>query len=157
LEAVFRQHSGYVAAVAFRILGRREDVDDVVQDVFMSAMKRLETLKTPEALRSWLATITVRCSGRRLRVRRVRRFLGLDGNVPYDDVAGVQASPEDRLFLAQVYSVLDELPVDQRVAWTLRYIEGEQLDAVAAQCNCSLATVKRRIAAAQAFVEERLR
>jgi RNA polymerase sigma-70 factor, ECF subfamily len=42
------------------------------------------------------------------------------------------------------------------VAWSLRHIEGERLDEVAALCECSLATAKRRIAAASVRLEEML-
>jgi DNA-directed RNA polymerase specialized sigma24 family protein len=35
------------------------------------------------------------------------------------------------------------------LAWSLRFIEGQQLDRVAEMCSCSLATAKRRIKAAQ--------
>jgi RNA polymerase sigma-70 factor (ECF subfamily) len=40
------------------------------------------------------------------------------------------------------------LPAHQRIAWMLQHVEGEPLESVAAACNCSLATVKRWIAAA---------
>jgi RNA polymerase sigma-70 factor (ECF subfamily) len=52
--------------------------------------------------------------------------------------------------------VLDRLPVNERLAWSLRHIEGEQLESVAVLCGCSLATAKRRIAAAQQAVERSL-
>jgi RNA polymerase sigma-70 factor (ECF subfamily) len=50
--------------------------------------------------------------------------------------------------------VLDELPAAERLAWTLRHVEGERLEQVARQCGCSLATAKRRIAAAQDAIEQ---
>jgi RNA polymerase sigma-70 factor (ECF subfamily) len=52
--------------------------------------------------------------------------------------------------------VLARVPVDCRAAWVLRHVEGEQLDAVALACRCSLATVKRRIAVAQSRIDEAL-
>ena len=58
------------------------------------------------------------------------------------------ADAEQRALLARVYAVLDELPVDARLAWTLRHVEGEEMSAVAALCGCSLATAKRRVALA---------
>jgi RNA polymerase sigma-70 factor (ECF subfamily) len=56
--------------------------------------------------------------------------------------------------LGRVYTLLEHLPVDARIAWTLRQVEGEQLEAVAAICGCSLATAKRRIGAVQAKIDE---
>jgi RNA polymerase sigma-70 factor (ECF subfamily) len=46
--------------------------------------------------------------------------------------------------------------VEHRVAWTLRYVEGEKLERVAEHCGCSLATAKRRIAAAHAKIQSEL-
>jgi RNA polymerase sigma-70 factor (ECF subfamily) len=46
------------------------------------------------------------------------------------------------------------LPTAERIAWSLRTIEGLTLPAVAAACGCSLATAKRRIAAARAAIAD---
>src|SRR5258708_2484860 len=72
LEAAFRRYSRYVAAVALRLLGRDDEVDDVVQEVFLAALRGMRRLREPEAVRGWLATVTVRIAGRRLRRRRLR-------------------------------------------------------------------------------------
>jgi RNA polymerase sigma-70 factor (ECF subfamily) len=59
--------------------------------------------------------------------------------------------------LARIYRTLDEIAPDSRVAWILRYVEGERLEDVADACGCSLATAKRRIASAQELLMEVLR
>ncbi len=51
--------------------------------------------------------------------------------------------------MRQVQLILDQLPVRERIAWVLRRLEREPLETVAELCNCSLATAKRRVAAAQ--------
>jgi RNA polymerase sigma-70 factor (ECF subfamily) len=52
------------------------------------------------------------------------------------------------------YRVLDTLPDDERMAFSLRFISEMQLTEVAAACRVSLATVKRRLARAEKrFVE----
>ena len=48
------------------------------------------------------------------------------------------------------------MDVDQRLAWSLRYVEGEKLEQVAEHCGCSLATAKRRISAAHARIQAEL-
>jgi RNA polymerase sigma-70 factor (ECF subfamily) len=152
--AIFRRFSPYVAAVAQRLLGRDSEVDDTVQEVFIAALRGLAQLRDPGAIKGWLARVTVRVATRRLRARRVYGFLRLD-TAP-SDVLPVDrsASPEQRVLLASLYRALDELPAAQRVAWTLRHVEGERLDSVATLCGCSLATAKRRIAAAERWLEE---
>jgi RNA polymerase sigma-70 factor (ECF subfamily) len=153
LELAFRKYSPYVAAVAMRLLGRDDDVDDVVQDVFLSAVKGLSQLRDPDAIKGWLATVTVRVARRKLRTRRVRSFLGFDQVPSYEEVASPGASPEHKAMLARVYAALDGLPVEQRIAWVLRFVEGEQLEDVARLTSCSLATAKRRISAAHQEME----
>jgi RNA polymerase sigma-70 factor, ECF subfamily len=156
LETLFRNYSSYVAAIALRLLGRDEDVDDIVQDVFLSAWKGAANLRDPGAMKGWLATVTVRTARRRLKMRRVKMFLRLDDDPDYGNVAAPGASPEEKALLSRIYAVLDGLPVDQRLAWTLRYVEREQLDDVARLCDVSLATAKRKIAAAQQAISATL-
>ena len=153
LDEAFRAYAPYVAAIAFRLLGRDHEVDDVVQDVFLAAHRGLATLRDPEAVKGWLATVTVRVARRRLWLRKFRSFLRLDDAPAYADVASSGASPEQKALLARVYVLLDALPVEQRVAWVLRHVEGEELSGVASACACSLATAKRRIAAASDAIE----
>jgi RNA polymerase sigma-70 factor (ECF subfamily) len=152
-EAVFAQHGRYVANVVLRVLGRDHEVDDVVQEVFLTAMSGLLTVRNPAAVRGWLKTIAVRKACRHLRRRRLRSLLGRDREASYEHVAAPGCSPEERALLSRVYRELDKVPAAERVAWTLRYVDGERVEAVAELCGCSLATAKRRIAAAQATLE----
>jgi len=156
-DALFRAYSGYVAQVAARLVGRDGDVDDLVQEVFMVALRGVEQLRDAAAIKGWLATVTVRAARRKLRVRKMWAFVGLD-----DRSEGVAefispgASPEEKAMLSRVYASLEELKVEERIAWTLRHVEGEQLEDVARLCGCSLATAKRRIAAAHEQIERLL-
>lgn len=145
VEQLFRSYAPYVAAVALRLLGRDDEIEDLVHDVFVVAIKDLKQLRNPLAVKGWLATLAVHAASKRLRRRRLRSFLGLDRVPRYQDLAAPGATAEERLLLVQIYTLLDDLPTAQRVAWSLRYIEGERLDAVATLCDCSLATAKRRI------------
>jgi RNA polymerase sigma-70 factor (ECF subfamily) len=153
LQQVFRLHAPFVASLAHRLLGRNDEVDDVVQDVFLAAIRGIHGLRDPSAVRSWLAAVTVRVARRRLRALRLRRWCGLDESPEYEALAAPGASPEDRALLGRIYSVLDGLPANHRMAWSLRFVEGYELEAVAGMCGCSLATAKRWIGAAHERLE----
>jgi RNA polymerase sigma-70 factor (ECF subfamily) len=152
LDQFFRRYSAYVAKIGYRLLGRDDEVDDLVQDVFLAAHRGARKLRDPEAIRGWLATVAVRTARRRLRARRVKVMLRFDASPDYEDVADPSASPEQRAMLAAVYRILDTLPAKERIPWSLRYVEGEQLERIAELCGCSLATVKRRIKAAHEVI-----
>ena len=145
---LFQRFAPYVAKIGLSILGRESDVDDLVQDVFVAALSQRSQLRDPGAIKGWLATVAVRTARRKLRMRKVRAFVGIDEESPALELRDRRPSPENEALLGKVYDILDTLPVEQRLAWTLRHVEGEKLEAVAERCGCSLATVKRRIDAA---------
>lgn len=156
-ELLYRRHAGFAMNLAVRIQGSASDVEDVVHDAFIKAHQRLGDLRDAAAFRSWLGAIVVRLVRSRLRRRRLMATLGLThagDAVDLDAVAAGDASPEARAQLAQVYALLQTMPTEDRIAWTLRYVERHRLEAVAQLTDCSLATAKRRIARAQRFFEQ---
>lgn len=148
VERAYRDYGGYVATIALRLMGRDADVDDVVHDVFLAAASHLHQLRDARALKWWLKTTTVRAARQRLRRRKlVSLFKLARGDDDYPEIVAAGATAEDGVLLARIYRLLDEVSADDRLAWTLQYIQGEQLEDVAAICGCSLTTAKRRIAA----------
>lgn len=149
---LYKRYARYVAFIGQRLLGNESDVDDLIQRVFLDAFERREQLRDPDAAKGWLATIAVRTARRQLHRRRLRQFVGLEVRAALV-LTDPGLSPEKRALLARVYEVLDAIPVGQRIAWTLRHVEGEKLQQVAERCGCSLATAKRLITAAHAHLQ----
>jgi RNA polymerase sigma-70 factor (ECF subfamily) len=153
-EILYRRHAAFAINLAVRIQGSSSDVEDVVHDAFLRAQFRLRELRDDAAFRSWLGAIVVRLVRTRLRRRKLLGTLGLAAAEPVDldAVAANDADPEVRAQLAQVYALLQTMPADERIAWTLRHIERQRLEVVAELTGCSLATAKRRIQRAQRFL-----
>lgn len=154
IENLYRRHAPYAMALAVRVQGHPGDVEDIVHDAFLRAFDRLDHLRSGDAFRPWLSSVVVSLVRTRLRRRRLLGIFGVSGSEPVDldALAQSEAGPEIRAQVAQLYGVLRELPVDQRVAWTLRYVEGHKLEDVAEMAGCSLATAKRWISAAQKHI-----
>ena len=157
LTTLYRDHVRYVGAIAQRILGQREDAEDIVQDVFIDAAKGLGAIRDAAAVRGWLATVTVRKARRKLRMRTLRSFFGAAAGEVNDDIVAPGASPEDRAQIGKLYALLGRAPANERIAWTLRHLEGEKMEDVAAQCECSLATAKRWVSRTQTMIEKGMR
>jgi len=153
LEALYEDHARYVGAIASRILGRATEVDDVVQEVFEIAIRGLRRREEAHEIKGWLAKVTVRRCLRQLRFRRLWAIVDLAATPSYDRLADPSAGPEERHLVSEVYRALDSVPARDRVAWTLRYVEGERLERIAELCECSLATAKRRIASAHEKIQ----
>jgi RNA polymerase sigma-70 factor (ECF subfamily) len=150
-EAIYRRHVKFVAGMVQRLLVNPAETEDAVQDTFALALEQLPRLREKEALRGWLTQIAISQVHRRFRRRRLLHFLGLDGGdatATLETIASPDASPDVRSDLAVLGRILRELPVNQRIGWSLRHIEGASLEEVASACHCSLATAKRRISSA---------
>jgi len=146
---LFKRYSSYVATIGIRLLGRDDELDDLVQEVFIEAYRGLHQLRSPDAVKSWLARITVRRAIRRLRRRRLRSFFSLE-SLPSDArLADDGANPEEKAEIVSSYRMVERIPVRQRVVWVLKHVEGETLDSIAEICRCSKTTVQRRLRAAE--------
>jgi RNA polymerase sigma-70 factor (ECF subfamily) len=148
----YRRHAQYIAGVAFRLLSNAGEVDDVVQDTFVTASQKLEKLKEPEYVRLWLVKIAVRHAQKRLRSRLRTRTIG--------DTVGLGAPAETDTKLASMLDdlrdVLQRIPTRLGEPWILHRLEGLTVDEVATACDISTATVKRRVAAADKKVQQRI-
>ncbi len=149
-EALFRRHATLVNKLAVRLLGRDEEVDDIVQEAFTRAFGTLDRLDNPQAMASWLCSITARLVYSTLRRRRILAALGLRTMEPADmeAVASPTAPPEVVQDLRATYDRIHLLHPSLRIALVLRRVEGFSLEEVAEMTSTSLATAKRRIAEA---------
>lgn len=146
---LYEAHARYVAGVLSRLLRADHEIDDLIQETFLTALDSIHSVEKPESLRAFLATIAVRKALRTLAKRRRRRvlfgFFALFGATHSDPRA--QAPADD------LRESLQHLPEELRVPWVLARVEDWTLQEVAKACAMSLATTKRRLALA----DERLR
>jgi RNA polymerase sigma-70 factor (ECF subfamily) len=154
-EALFRRYARMVNGLAFRVLGRDADVDDLVQDSFLEAFKNLDRLENPAVFGSWLGSIVVRTASKRLRRRSLLTRLGLRRSTPIDadEVVASTAPPDVQTELSALYGCLDGMHAESRLALVLNRVEGMSLPEVAKVMELSLSTVKRRLAAAERVLE----
>lgn len=157
-EALFRRHAPRLIGLAFRIMGRDDEVEDIVQDAFVEGLESLDSLRRIDAFASWIGTIVVRQARRRIRRRRLLARLGLATATPVrpDDLVSPNASPERALELRGIYGAFDEMSAEVRLAVVLHRIEGLGLAETSAALGLSVATVKRRIQEAEALLRRRV-
>jgi RNA polymerase sigma-70 factor, ECF subfamily len=148
-RALLERYSAHVERVLTHILGSHADLDDLAQEVFVRALERLSSLHDPAGLRSWLSAFAANVAREALRSRRRRWWQVLRPPEETPELPAPSASAEDRASLRAFYEVLGTIDPDARVAFALRYVEGMELTQVAEACGVSLATVKRRIKAAE--------
>jgi len=92
---------------------------------------------------------------KRLRRRRLLTRLGLRAaeTIDPDRVVAATAPGEVAVELRRVYALVDQLPVEQRVALLLRRVDGLEIPEIAQYMHLSASTVKRRLKAAEELLE----
>ena len=149
-DAVFRRYASYVSTILYRLGGQDDEIEDLVQDVFLDAFRGLEALRDPAALKGWLAVISTRRMRRHLRARRLRQWVRLDkAEAPSLSALACGPTAEHRTLLGQALGHVEQFPVDERIAWCLRHLEQMTIQEVSASCEWSLSTTKRRLSAAE--------
>lgn len=150
-QALFARHLTGLTRFVARLLAHSYEVDDVVQDAFMTAMVQLKRLRDPARFPAWLRSIAISEARRRLRRARLLIRLGLREREPVelDAVLSDDAPAEVKVELRQIFGLLRTLPADEGLALVLRRVEGLQLEEIAEQMQLSLATVKRKLGAAE--------
>ena len=154
-EALFRRHARMALGLAHRLLPQDDEVDDLVQDCFVSALKRLSALDNPQAFAAWLGSIVVRAVGKRLRRRRLLSRLGLrvPEEIDADAIAAPSVPGDVAVELRRVYAIVAQLPAEARVALVLRRVDGLDVPEIARRMELSLSTVKRRLKLAEEILE----
>jgi RNA polymerase sigma factor (sigma-70 family) len=150
LVAELDAHGPMLLAAARVITLDNHEAEDLVQTTFEIAIRRVDGLREPRAMRAWLLTIQAREAFRV--VRRLRRLVSLDGRVaevaiPGTDVAG----------RADMRAALARLPRRIRAAIALHYLAGLTVPETAAAMGVSENTVKSQLKAGLARLREDLR
>lgn len=138
----------HVRRVLTRVLGAGEpEIDDLVQEVFTRALAGAHRLSFEGALSSWLTSIAVFTGRETIRRRSRWRWLWFTAEPP--ERPAPQASAEVSDAARAVYALLEKLPVDERIVFALRAVDGMDLSELAAACKVSVPTVRRRLARAE--------
>jgi RNA polymerase sigma-70 factor (ECF subfamily) len=147
---------------AARLGGPGIDVEDVVQDVFLVAKRRLSSFDGPAKITTWLFRTTEKVVRAARRKQRLRRWLSLsseDGAVGMGATGPTPAEAlEQQREIGEVYRVLDRLPARQRRVLILFELEGLSTQEIAELLGARVGTVRVWLFRARAcFLEEHQR
>jgi RNA polymerase sigma-70 factor, ECF subfamily len=153
-DELMARHERQVFRVALGVLGRREDAEDAVQEVFLRLHRSLKTLDEERAFAPWLYRVTVNVC-REMHEKRARtRTLSLDElHLAGFEARAYQPDPEAQVSAAEqermVLQALGDLPPKERAALVLRDIEGLSTEEVAEALGSSPGTVRSQVATAR--------
>jgi len=134
------KHQGVLLRVAFRYMKDMELAEDVVQESFIKAYRKLGSFEGRSSFRSWMYQITVNTAKNKLRKKKF-------DTVDIDKVpVAVEQTLDANLYAADVNSLLmdevNELPPKQKQALLLRIFDDMSFKEVAAVMECPYDTAK---------------
>ncbi|MCA1815070.1 MAG: sigma-70 family RNA polymerase sigma factor [Acidobacteria bacterium] len=150
-----------VVAVAWRLLGNREDARDAAQEVYLRVFKYLARFREGEDFQAWLYRIAVNVCRDVARKRRAGREEQIEDcetdarhaafeNAREED-AEARALRAQRLALVRL--ALATLPEKERAALVLRDLEGLSTEEVARALGSRPVTVRSQVASARAKIK----
>ncbi len=152
LRAFVERFQGAVFGLCYRLLGHRQDAEDVVQETFLRAVRNLHRWDSQRPLRPWLLTIAAnRCRTLLEKRRRLPRTTG-SGTTP-----DRREWPDTREELAEeLQKALNTLREEYRTCFVLFYLNGLSCAEVAQTMGCPEGTVKTWLHRARAELAEYL-
>jgi RNA polymerase sigma-70 factor (ECF subfamily) len=156
---LIRQNQPYIEAAILRVVGSREPLSDVMQEVLIRISKGLRTFKGDSKLSSWMFRIGLNEGYRYIQSRKRSA-----PDIQLDDVAEISC-PEltiDSLLMNRqrgevLRECVEELPEDYSSVFKSFYFEELRLDEISNKYNLPQGTVNSRIARARNMIREKYR
>ena len=147
-ETMFNAYKNFVFNVSLKILGQREDAQEVTQEVFMKVYHSLKFFRFQSSFKTWIYRITINMAINRAKKETKIR----NKTVKYDDTLDFhypQASGDQGIHKEHKASILnkalDALTPDQRACIVLKNIEGLTYETIARTLNININSVRSRI------------
>lgn len=151
---LLKRYASRLYHVALRMVGDADEAEDVIQESFIEACRKIEQYRGDGALGAWLQRIVVNACFMRLRRKRAQ-------TVPIDeqfDLESASPRPElwvlDRELSAELRSAIEQLPESLRTALIARDIEHYSTEEAAKLLQITPSALKVRLHRARAALRE---
>jgi RNA polymerase sigma-70 factor (ECF subfamily) len=168
-EEIVNRYGNKVYGLAFRITRDHHGSEEVLQEVFLTLVKKIGTFRGESKFSSWLYRVTMNAIYMQLRSdKKHESDVSLEDYAPYNEggmLSGVKAKdwsnrPDTALFNKEakenIEMAVNKLPESYRVVFHLRDVEGLSNEETAEALGLSVTAVKSRLHRARLFLRDRL-
>jgi RNA polymerase sigma-70 factor (ECF subfamily) len=153
-EAIVRRYQRPIYRLAVRMLYDTGEAEDVTQEVFVTAWRRLPEIHDDKAIRPWLYRIATNRCLNLLRSRKPVAPLFEEVIPETSPAASPEARAEAHERLVALRLALDRLTAEQRACWLLREMEELSYAEIAGILHTTPQAVRGRLARARAELGE---
>lgn len=136
-----RRHAGAVARY-LSAAGGGDDVDDLVQEAFLRAFRRLDGFRGTASFRTWVMTIGSNALKDQRRRESRRPVLALENSDVVDETANPHAAAVARDLESRLQREVENLPTKQRDVFLLRAQQGTDYEEIAAVLEISVGAAR---------------
>jgi RNA polymerase sigma-70 factor, ECF subfamily len=153
VEELVEAHYAALYRYGYRLSGTAAEAEDLTQETFCQAQRKLDQLRDASRARAWLFSILRNAYLHRARARKVENRVPLDS---VGDLPDRLPEPLPDVDPARLQQALGELPEAFRTPIILYYFEEFSYRDIAEQMGVPLGTVMSRLARAKLFLRQRL-
>ena len=146
-EELYRGHAGRLYSLAYRMLGNPNDAEDQLQEIFLTAHRKLGSFRGESSLGTWLYRLAVNLCLDYLRSRTGRAIQltdALDDDPPGPD-AGSRGLAERTVTKMDLERAIAQLPIGCRTAFVLHDVEGLEHREIAEVMGIAEGTSKSQV------------
>ncbi len=169
-----KQYESTVYGFAFKVCRNEEKAAETLQDTFVNAYRKLGQFNGKAKFSTWLYQIvTNNCLMKRRRSKLDESSVSMDSTDSREDdseregegahlqaLVSLKHTPQDEMVNKELREILDnailKLPMDQRIVFVLRDVEGRSAEDAAKILKVSVAAVKSRLRRARVFLRKHL-
>lgn len=147
-SALVKRYQRPLFSLVGQIVGCREDVEEITQDVFVKAFTKLDTFQGGSSLSTWLHRIaynTAISATRRKKLPRMDFDEGVLNHIPDTQVDELLNREEDEKLMQHMENAIEQLPAEDRALLSLYYTQQKSVSEVAAITGCSSENVKIKL------------
>lgn len=138
---IYEKYKNILYRIAFTYVKNNEDVEDILQEVFIKRIYHTDAFLSEEHEKRWMIRVTVNMAKNSLRSFWNRNKLTIDELLETPEVMQWQFEDEEKMLFAEIM----KLPEKQRVAIYLHYFEGYTCNEIAEIVRCKESAVKMRL------------
>jgi RNA polymerase sigma-70 factor, ECF subfamily len=159
---LFHLYKQKVYNLAFKSLGARFDIDDVVQQVFIAVFGSLRHFKGESSLDTWVYRITVKVCTTQLRKKYRKRqvrivYDAMERESEDTSTADPAEAIEKKELAHAIFDALDKLSIEKRLIVTMYEMDGHTIEEIACILEKPIGTVKSRLFHGRKALEKHLR
>lgn len=146
-EELYRAHAGKLYGLIYRMVGNAADAEDLLQEVFLSAHRKLEGFRGESALGTWLYRLAINSCLDYLRSRAAKTGQLTDAldDKPVLADAGTRSIAEQAVTKMDLERALSQLPAGCRAAFLLHDVHGLEHSEVASALGIAEGTSKSQV------------